>query len=61
MFDFSLFLFVMIINFQLELERTINVLKEKDTELDKAIAEIGEQGEVDVDEAVTTTTPLYKQ
>ncbi|CAH1391720.1 unnamed protein product [Nezara viridula] len=46
---------------KLELERTINVLKEKDAELDKAIAEIGEQGEVDVDEAVTTTTPLYKQ
>lgn len=44
-----------------ELERTINILKEKDIELEKAIAEIGEQGEVDVDEAVTTTTPLYKQ
>lgn len=44
-----------------ELERTISILKEKDVELEKAIAEIGEQGEVDVDEAVTTTAPLYKQ
>lgn len=44
-----------------DLERNIDLLKERDAELEKAINELGEQGEVDVDEAVTTTTPLYKQ
>ncbi|KAK9499284.1 hypothetical protein O3M35_002343 [Rhynocoris fuscipes] len=44
-----------------DLERNIELLKEREVELEKAISELGEQGDIDVDEAVTTTTPLYKQ
>lgn len=45
----------------MELERNITILKEKDVELEKSIDELKEQNDVDVDEAVTTTAPLYKQ
>lgn len=44
-----------------ELERNITVLKEKEEELDKAISRLSDKEEIDVDEAVTTTAPLYKQ
>lgn len=47
--------------FQNELERNITVLKEKEEELDKAISRLSDKEEIDVDEAVTTTAPLYKQ
>ncbi|KAL1117295.1 hypothetical protein AAG570_004621 [Ranatra chinensis] len=46
---------------KMELERNITILREKDAELEKAIAQLSEQDEIDVDEAVTTTAPLYKQ
>lgn len=36
-------------------------MKEKEVELDKAINRLSEEEEIDVDEAVTTTAPLYKQ
>lgn len=44
-----------------ELERNVTILKEKEVELDKAISRLSEEEEIDVDEAVTTTAPLYKQ
>lgn len=44
-----------------EVERNVTVLKEKEVELDKAISRLSEEEEIDVDEAVTTTAPLYKQ
>ncbi|KAI5730402.1 hypothetical protein M8J76_013308 [Diaphorina citri] len=44
-----------------ELERSISFLKEKETELDEILAVLTEKTEVDVDEAVTTTAPIYKQ
>jgi ESCRT-I complex subunit TSG101 len=44
-----------------ELDKSIAVLQEKETELDKALARLSEQEPIDVDEAVTTTAPLYKQ
>lgn len=47
--------------FQNELERNVTILKEKEVELDKAINRLSEEEEIDVDEAVTTTAPLYKQ
>lgn len=46
---------------QEELERNILLLKEKQTELDKALSRLSDQEPIDVDEAVTTTAPLYKQ
>uniref|UniRef100_A0A1B6GN30 UEV domain-containing protein n=3 Tax=Cuerna arida TaxID=1464854 RepID=A0A1B6GN30_9HEMI len=48
-------------NEKVELERNIVLLKEKETELDKALSRLGDQEPIDVDEAVTTTAPLYKQ
>lgn len=44
-----------------DLERNISILKDREAELQKAITELEEQGDIDVDEAVTTTAPLYKQ
>ncbi|RZF47139.1 hypothetical protein LSTR_LSTR005217 [Laodelphax striatellus] len=44
-----------------ELERNISVLKEKEKELEKSISRLSDKEEIDVDEAVTTTAPLYKQ
>lgn len=37
------------------------VLKDKEQELDKAIDRLSQQESIDVDDAVTTTAPLYKQ
>ncbi|KDR21984.1 Tumor susceptibility gene 101 protein, partial [Zootermopsis nevadensis] len=46
---------------QVELDKNITILKDKEQELDKAIELMSEQQPIDVDEAVTTTAPLYKQ
>lgn len=46
---------------QVELDKNITVLEDKEQELEKAIARLSEQEAIDVDEAVTTTAPLYKQ
>lgn len=44
-----------------DLDKNITVLKDKEQELDKAIERIGNHESIDVDDAVTTTAPLYKQ
>ncbi|XP_030755968.1 tumor susceptibility gene 101 protein [Sitophilus oryzae] len=46
---------------QKDLEKNITVLKDKEQELGTAIERIGNQESIDVDDAVTTTAPLYKQ
>ncbi|XP_071446860.1 tumor susceptibility gene 101 protein [Hetaerina americana] len=46
---------------QMELEKITVILREKEQELSKAIARLEEQKTIDVDDAVTTTAPLYKQ
>lgn len=46
---------------QNELDRNITVLKDKEQELDKAIERLSNQESIDVDDAVITTAPLYKQ
>lgn len=39
----------------------MTLLKDKEQELNVAIEKIGTQEAIDVDDAVTTTAPLYKQ
>ncbi|XP_045464065.1 tumor susceptibility gene 101 protein isoform X2 [Harmonia axyridis] len=46
---------------QNDLDKNITLLKDKEEELDKAIQRISNEEPIDVDEAVTTTAPLYKQ
>ncbi|KAL1456506.1 hypothetical protein WDU94_001233 [Cyamophila willieti] len=46
---------------KVELDRNISFLKEKDAELDSILSVLMEKSDVDVDEAVTTTAPIYKQ
>lgn len=50
-----------LILFQNDLDKNITLLKDKEEELDKAIERISNEEPIDVDEAVTTTAPLYKQ
>ena len=47
--------------FQFELDKNISILKDKEQELEKEIERLSDQQPIDVDEAVTTTAPLYKQ
>lgn len=44
-----------------ELSKSISVLKDKDQELERALEALEKVDGIDVDEAVTTTAPLYKQ
>ncbi|XP_076245183.1 tumor susceptibility gene 101 [Calliopsis andreniformis] len=44
-----------------ELEKNITILQDKEAELEKEIAKLSENQSIDVDEAVTTIAPLYKQ
>ncbi|VVC43908.1 Hypothetical protein CINCED_3A005256 [Cinara cedri] len=44
-----------------ELEQNILVLKDKELELEMAISKLSKEDKIDIDEAVTTTAPLYKQ
>ncbi|XP_044760333.1 tumor susceptibility gene 101 protein [Coccinella septempunctata] len=46
---------------QNDLDKNITLLKDKEEELDKAIERVSNEEPIDVDEAVTTTAPLYKQ
>lgn len=46
---------------QKDLDKNITVLQDKEQELNTAIEKIGSQESIDVDDAVTTTAPLYKQ
>lgn len=44
-----------------ELTKNIQVLRDKDAELTKSLEALEQNEQIDVDEAVTTTAPLYKQ
>lgn len=44
-----------------EIEANISLLKEKDGEIKTALSKINNQDNIDIDEAVVTTTPLYRQ
>lgn len=44
-----------------ELKKNIQMLKDKDTELTRSLEQLEQNEDIDVDEAVTTTAPLYKQ
>ncbi|XP_043512845.1 tumor susceptibility gene 101 protein [Frieseomelitta varia] len=46
---------------QTELEKNITILQDKEAELEKEIAKLSDNQSIDVDEAVTTIAPLYKQ
>lgn len=46
---------------QTEMKANIGVLQDKQTALDKSLADMDKLNDFDVDEAVTTTAPLYKQ
>ncbi|KAH1011862.1 tumor susceptibility gene 101 protein [Dendroctonus ponderosae] len=46
---------------QNDLQKNVTLLKDKEQELNVAIEKIGTQEAIDVDDAVTTTAPLYKQ
>lgn len=57
----NLFLQFLSLLFQTELKQNISVLEEKDKALDKALENLEKVDTIDVDEAVTTTAPLYRQ
>lgn len=44
-----------------DLDKNIMLLKDKEEELNKAIERISNEEPIDVDDAITTTAPLYKQ
>lgn len=44
-----------------ELRKNLVTLKEKDEELDKCLETIEKAGDINIDDAVFTTTPLYRQ
>lgn len=44
-----------------DLNKNITILQDKEQELDKAIERLSNQESIDVDDAVITTAPLYKQ
>lgn len=44
-----------------EIESNITLLKEKDREIKEALQKVENQDKLDIDEAVITTTPLYRQ
>lgn len=48
-------------NDESELKKNIQLLQDKDAELTKSLEHLEQNEEIDVDEAVTTTAPLYKQ
>lgn len=49
------------IYFQSDLKANISVLQNKEKELEKSLETLEKVEGIDVDEAVTTTAPLYKQ
>lgn len=46
---------------EVELKKNIQLLRDKDGELTKSLGALEQNDQIDVDEAVTTTAPLYKQ
>lgn len=47
--------------FQTDLKSKISILQEKEESLKKTLDTLEKVDEIDVDEAVTTTAPLYRQ
>lgn len=47
--------------FQNELKSNISLLKEKEESIGKSLDDLEKVDGIDVDEAVTTTAPLYRQ
>lgn len=45
----------------MSIAQKIQILKNKEAELEKTIEKLSVEEDVDVDDAVVTTTPLYKQ
>lgn len=46
---------------EIELNKNIQLLRDKEVELTKSLDVLEQNDQIDVDEAVTTTAPLYKQ
>jgi ESCRT-I complex subunit TSG101 len=46
---------------EVELKKNVQLLQDKDAELTRSLEQLEQNEEIDVDEAVTTTAPLYKQ
>lgn len=46
---------------EVELKKNIQMLQDKDAELTKSLEQLEQNDDINVDEAVTTTAPLYKQ
>lgn len=44
-----------------QLDQNIRILREKDSEMQEILDKMDQQGEINIDDAVTTTAPLYKQ
>lgn len=47
--------------FQTDLEQNLQVLKDKELELEIAVSNLSKEDNINIDDAVTTTAPLYKQ
>ena len=45
----------------MEVEKNIQLMRQKDEEIKQALAKTEGKEELDIDDAVTPTTPLYKQ
>lgn len=48
-------------NEKVEIENNIALLEEKDKEVKEVLRKLDNQDKLDIDEAVVTTTPLYRQ
>ena len=46
---------------KVDLEKDIHLLKQKDEEIRLALSKLDGQDQMDIDEAIIPTTPLYKQ
>lgn len=46
---------------EVELQKNVNILRDKEQELEKSLDALEKSEGIDPDEAVTTTAPLYKQ
>lgn len=55
------FLMIDFFDFQNDLKSNIAILQEKEETLKKSLGTLEKVDEIDVDEAVTTTAPLYRQ
>lgn len=45
----------------MEIENNIKLLQDKDQEVKEVLQKLDNQDKLDIDEAVVTTTPLYRQ